>query len=879
MQSDPDSAAIASADRLANAVQLETGSARSWPTASLGWALIPIVTASGFAGLGYEIVWTRQLSLALGTEMMAVLGAIAGFFGGLALGAFALDELIRRARSAWHVYAMLEGVIAVWGLVNIWLLPAAGRALPPLLGSEPSPALLWTGSFALPTLVLLPATMAMGGTLAALERMTREARREARVTAGVYGANTAGALAGTLVSTFLLIPTLGFSGTLLCLAGVNLLCAAGALAVEAAFGTARAATEAARPEPVRELRLTITLFATGLLGIAFEVLVVRLAAQVMQDTVYTFAGLLAAYLLGTAAGGLLWQRSGRAAQDGDLRGLLAATALACLATALLAPYVDRLVEVASPAGVVGELAVAIALFLAPSTAMGALFGLLAQRVRDQRGSVGWAVGVNSLGASIAPLVAAQLLIPAFGTWKALLPVTLGYLLLLPAGWPALAWSAAPAVLALVLWFYPVPSLTRVPSGGALLAVREGPMATASVVDEASGTRYLDVNGHFRMGGTSSVRSDYRQAMLPLLLHQAPHRALFLGIGTGATVVGGSQMPGVSVHGVELSREVVDLLPWFINPAAAPALRVTVADARRYVAADTSLHDVIVADLFHPALDGSGTLYTVEHFGAVKRRLAPQGIFCQWLPLYQLDLPSLRAIVRSFLDVYPDGAAWLNHYSVRTPMLALIGTRDGGDLDTNALADRLRDPAIGPVVRPLGFAAPIDLLGQYLAGPRALAAFAGEGPRNTDDFPFVTFDARRNVHALTAAPWSLLLALTRGVQPDPAELLAVGPERDALSARLSAYWRARNRFLEAGAALPGDPRGAALIEAASLGLLEALRLSPEFDPAYGPLMSMAKSLIGSDRTAAAGLLRQIVDAAPSRGEARELLLREFGLRKQ
>ena len=39
-------------------------------------------------GLGYEIVWTRELSLALGTEMMAVLGAVAGFFGGLALGAF-----------------------------------------------------------------------------------------------------------------------------------------------------------------------------------------------------------------------------------------------------------------------------------------------------------------------------------------------------------------------------------------------------------------------------------------------------------------------------------------------------------------------------------------------------------------------------------------------------------------------------------------------------------------------------------------------------------------------------------------------------------------------------------------------------------------------
>jgi spermidine synthase len=321
------------------------------------------------------------------------------------------------------------------------------------------------------------------------------------------------------------------------------------------------------------------------------------------------------------------------------------------------------------------------------------------------------------------------------------------------------------------------------------------MVTASVVDDAFGARYLEVNGRFRMGGTSSARSDYRQAMLPLLLHPAPHRALFLGIGTGATLVGGLQMPGVNVRGVELSREVVELLPWFADPGApAAAPHVTVADARRFIAADTTQYDVIIADLFHPALDGSGALYTTDHFETVRRRLAPGGVFCQWLPLYQLDLPSLRAIVRGFLEIYPRGSAWLNHYSVRTPMLALIGPRDGGHLDLDALDARLRDPAVAPVARRSGFQTSMDLLGQYLGGPHALSAFAGQGPRNTDDYPFVTFDARRNVQALTAPPWALLRAVTQVLRPDPTELLAE-PTRDALSERLAAYWRARNRFLQ------------------------------------------------------------------------------------
>jgi len=163
--------------------------------------------------------------------MMAVLGVVAAFFGGLALGAFILDRPIRRAGSSRVAYAVLETVIGLWGLISVWLLPGASRALPPLLGIEPAPALLWAASFALPALVLLPATAAMGGTLTALERMVREGRGDVRVSAGVYGANTAGAVAGTLVSAFFLLPALGLSETLLCFAGLNALCALGALAL------------------------------------------------------------------------------------------------------------------------------------------------------------------------------------------------------------------------------------------------------------------------------------------------------------------------------------------------------------------------------------------------------------------------------------------------------------------------------------------------------------------------------------------------------------------------------------------------------------------------------------------------------------------------
>ena len=829
--------------------------------------LLPVVAGSGFAGLAYEVVWTRMLSAALGTEMAAVLGVVTGFFAGLAVGALLLDGPIRWARSPRRAYAVLECAIAAWAVASVWLLPLAGRVLLRALGATPGPVALWVAGFAVPALLLLPATAAMGGTLIALERLAASVQGQRRVAAGVYGANTAGAVAGALAAVWLLLPALGLSGTLLAMGAVNLACAGGALLLGPA---ADAPVGRQAPAGGGGGRLTATLVATGLLGIVFEVLVVRLAAQVLQDTVLSFAFLLAAYLAGTAAGGALWQRGGLAPDARSLTRLLAGVALACLGTAVLVRLAGPAALEAGPGfGAAEELGVACALFVLPTAAMGALFGCLLQAVRDRRGTLGWAVGVNSAGAMAAPTLAALAMIPALGAWAALLAVVVGYGLLglWWSGWRRAALlPLVPAAAAVAVWVLPAPVLVRVPPGGVLAELREGATATAAVVEGGDGTRYLEVNGHFRMGGTRSLRSDWRQAHLPLLLHPDPRRALFLGVGTGATLAGAAALPRVAALGVELTPEVVGLLPWFAERGA-PAPAVVVADARRFVAAPVGRYDVVVADLFHPALDGTGALYTVEHFGAVRERLAEGGVFCQWLPLYQLDMAPLRAVLRSFLEVYPAASAWLAHFSLQTPMLALCGGRGPVGLEPAALAVRLEEPAARAALRRTGLLSPMDVLGLYAGGPEALRGFAGAGPRNTDDAPVVALDAGRNVRAMQGAPAALLLQVLGGLVPRAAELPGVS---GALAERLVAYWGARRRFIEAGAALPEGIEGRALVDAAAPGLLDVVRISPEFEPAYGPLLSMAQALAGPDRAAAVRLLRAVDAAAPGRVEARSLL---------
>ena len=399
--------------------------------------LITVLALSGFAGLAYEVLWTRMLGAVLGTDMMSVMGVVTGFFAGLGIGALLLDGPIGRARHAGRAYAWVEVAIAAWAIVSLWLIPAAGRALPALLGAAPGPVLLWAVGFGLPALLLLPATAAMGGTLVALERLTAALRSSGRVSGGVYGVNTAGAVLGTLAVVFVLLPNFGVSGTVMAMAVMNLACASIAL------GLGRGVPAAVAPPAIdRSGRgLQITLVLTGCLGIAFELLIVRLAAQVLQNTIITFALLLAAYLTGTAAGGFVWQRSGWAADARTRSALLAVTSLACTGTAAIILMAGPLVVAGADGfGVLAESGVVLALFLVPTTAMGAVFGCLLQAVRDRSGTVGRAVALNSLGAASGPAIASLVLIPNAGIWGGLLLVAAGYAAIALAGRWRPGWS-------------------------------------------------------------------------------------------------------------------------------------------------------------------------------------------------------------------------------------------------------------------------------------------------------------------------------------------------------------------------------------------------------------------------------------------------------
>lgn len=842
------------------------------------------MVASGFAGLGYQIVWTQQASRWLGHEAAAVMAVITAFFGGLALGALMLGRRIDRSPCPARWYAGCEVLIAVWSLVLALAMAPISDLLLGWMGAQPGAWRQGLVAFVGCFLLLLPATAAMGATLPAMERVLAALGGRASPIAALYASNTLGAVLGVLATAFWLVPSFGLARTAAACALLNLLCAGIALVLAPRPVPGPAPMPVPVPVPVPAAaaqppgsRTWPLLAATGFLGIGYEVLVVRVLSQVTENTVYTFAILLAIYLLGTALGAAAYARWAPA--DGGVAWrdrLLAGVAWACLAgTASLwaaeslrdAPLAWRSADGNGHLAwaLAGEALPALLAFALPTLAMGALFSHLASQARRAGVGLGLSLGANTLGAAAAPPLIAWGLVPALGSRGALLAVAAGYLLLLaPKSWRRPGAAGAAVAIAGTALFAPPLAFIDVPEGGRVLSYREGALAAVSVVADADGVARLRINNRQQEGSSATLLADARQALLPLLLHPAPRQALFLGLGTGVTAHAAAADPALQVDAAELLPEVIEASALFRTGDEGPGPRLIAADARRFVKAQGARYDLVVSDNFHPARSGSGLLYTVEHFGAVRARLAPGGLFCQWLPLHQIDLDSLRSVVQSFLAVYPDAVAILATNSLQTPVLGLVARPDAPRFSQQAVQARLAAHG-GPQRLPdFGLADPFAVLGSLVADAAALRRFAGVAPLNTDDHPVVAYRAPRITYAPDSLPADRLQALLAdfAAQPlDPARLVDAADEPEWLP-RLGAYWAARDRFIEAGRAVRPSGDAEQMLAQVQGPLLAVLQTSPDFRPAFDPLQRMAQQLQHSD-PAAAQALEQALAAVEAR----------------
>ncbi|HUN31195.1 MAG TPA: fused MFS/spermidine synthase [Trebonia sp.] len=628
---------------------------------------IPLLfLASGAAGLIYQVVWTQDLVLIFGNTTLAIVTTVTAFLAGLGIGSLVGAALGARLRRALAVYGLLEIAVGCLAL----LMPLAFGAIATVFRSAYlsfSPTEVALIRFGLAFVALAPPTILMGMSLPVLTRhMVRNDPQVGERIARLYGLNTLGAVAGSLVSGYLLIELIGLRDTTLVAVGLNVFAGGGALLMFRALGPAASPQPSADPSPVPEPRpplagrqwlLLAVTFTSGLVSLALELLWTRMMLQGSGSPIYVFIAVVAVFLIGVAGGSLIYERQ----RDGRPQLATLGALLALAAGLALVPLIIS--NVYGPAW----LPLAVGLILPVTTIFGYTFPLtvrlFAGRADEASRGVGLVYAANTAGCVVGTVLAGFVLIPTLGVSASITAV--GLFLAVLGG--ALAIGSTPgrkplrpavsltaiAALAAVL-FTPAAKLTyvqrEVDGTGVQTAHYEDSVASVDVTGGSSSARNLFING---VGITKLTIVTKLLAYVPKAARPNATSMLNICFGMGSTFRS-SVILGLHTTAVDLDPTVPKVMPWFYSGASNylhnPRSQVVINDGRNYVRLSDKRYDLITVDPPPPVWSaGAVVLQDQEFYQEAAQRLTPGGVLTTYIPLQQSQLE--KTLLRTFRTAF------------------------------------------------------------------------------------------------------------------------------------------------------------------------------------------------------------------------------------
>ena len=728
-----------------------------------------LLFVSGFCSLVYQTLWVKQLGLVIGVDVYAVSIVVSGFFFGLGVGSFYFAGVAQRSANPRRLYAQLELATATASLLTLlllWLGAPLYVAIEAYLGRI-AIALLWL-------IIAIPAVF-MGGTFLALLRYYRTDKRRLGQSVGVlYGANTSGAIIGTITTPFVLIPLMGVIGSGLFAVSVNLVLAllAAQLLLPKLVGSE---VSAERSVGTQGRHIIFVLYSlVGFSAIAYEVIWGQMIIQFLNTRSHAYAVMLAVYLAGLAVGNLLMSRRVDAIKNTwQTFSLLILTAAASALFSIVLVNAEVL-EIQRSVGALvyqwtGQLGfrmLAQFLFISfffifvPTCCFGALFPVAAKisdgNAKQGTLSSGYALATNTLGGVVASLLFGFWVIPALGLINAVVSVTV---LLCTIACIALyharcsrhvlpAFAASLLLIVSLAVSMPRDKFAQLlvnQEGGELQYFAEGVGNTVAVIQQGEGDREfrrLYIEGISNTGDVmASLRYMRLQSYIPLLVFNGqPRSALVIGMGTGITSGALLNYPALeTLEVVELLPEVVAATPYFQGNYAVydnADIGITVGDGRHKLLRDPQRFDLITLEPPPPTAAGVNNLYSSDFYQLCKTRLTPNGVVAQWWPISTQSLAASRSLVRAMLDSFDYVTLW----TTELHEMLLVGSMHPMSVDIARIENIMHYPPLAESLREIGINSPEALLATYMMNKEGLEAFAGDAKPVTDNFPRLEYDS-------------------------------------------------------------------------------------------------------------------------------------------
>ena len=674
---------------------------------------------SGFAALLYQTAWMRQFSLVFGTSELAVAAVLSAYMGGLAAGAAVAARWVGRVRRPVLVYGILEAGIAITALLVPVMLQGTHGLYVSVFGGQPTPvdasglgqSFFYLGSA---FIVLMLPTSFMGATLPLLTKYVVHTDAQVGPRVGIlYATNTLGAVGGTVVAGFLLLPALGLLGTVYVGIGVNLLvfAIAAVLAKTAPHSETDggdAASVAARVTDSglgkRHLILPLMLLS-GANAFVYEVLWTRLLGHVLGGSLAAFATMLASFLTGITIGSAIASRFA-GTRSKAVYGLIVAQ---CgVAAASIAIYEFLPLAIPEQVGLKGNVLLAIAILMPATLFIGATYPyavrIFAVSEKDAAPAAARVYSWNTVGAIVGATVAAFFLIPALkyeGAVRFAVTVNLALALMAAflvrrdesrASFMPIAIPAAALLAAILLYRPAVPE--EILRTSPVFAQREGELryyevgrsATVIIIEDA-GFLNIRTNGlpeaSTNLKGAPPYKHNQRLlSALPVLARPDTEDMLVVGFGAGATLEG--VPPSVkSIDAIELEPEVINANRTIseerqIDPLADPRINIFINDARSALTLTDKRYDAIVSQPSHPWTAGASHLYTREFMSLANDHLNDGGVYLQWMNTQFVDEDLLRSLCATMLAVFDH----VRVYQWDPVVLFFLGSSDPLDLEVD-----------------------------------------------------------------------------------------------------------------------------------------------------------------------------------------------------
>lgn len=780
-------------------------------------AVLTCFLTSGATALAYEVVWVRMLTLVFGATVLSVGSVLAAYMAGLALGSWHWSRRADRTSRPLRLYAFLEFGIAGAALLTPFLfqlIQGIYRSL--FVGGLSDFSSLSVVRFLLCLPALLLPTFLMGGTLPFLARFyTSSLSRIGRGAGDLYSVNTLGAVIGTVLTGFVVIPALGVKGTLVAAAVLNAAIASVAyvLSLSAPVVSEASTSVASRSVVPTDVSIAVVLFGFGLSGFAamiFEVAWTRALIQIFGNSTYAFTTMLASFLIGLAFGAAV---AGRFIDNARhpyfafamvefLVGVWAAAATPLIEW--LPPLFLRAYDRSGGSFAALQLLqfqVCCLLMLPTTMGLGAVFPVVSRIYSSRAGGAGKSVGIpyaaNTVGTVLGALMAGFLLLPRIGieasilvgallnllVWAAVMATSrqtvlrpglvfaLGAIGLLSCGRLGFV-RLDPQIMTAGVYMYPEYFLTleredkpirKAVQLQKVLYHREGYSSSVGVLRVRSGDLALQTNGKTD-ASTGDLSSQRMVAHLPLLLKPGAKDVLIIGLASGCTCGSVLLHPVERVDCVEIEPAMKEAARFFNNwnhqCLRDKRLHLLIQDARNYVMMSDRQYDVITAEPTNPWIAGVNNLFTADYYRQCHARLKKGGAMCQWFPAYNFSEEELRTALATFASVFPCVTVW-SFPRLRTDFFA-VGAGEPLTVDPVAVARALR----GAVREDLEAAGTEDLwrlAGGFLLDERTTREFCRGAPLNTDERPRLEFSTPRHLYDPKAKVRALEVAYAAGRQ--------------------------------------------------------------------------------------------------------------------